>query len=60
MKKLGKYYYADAGKHIVMTVAGLEQREVRKAFDELDKPEDGLGKVPVSWVTHGWVVEVDR
>lgn len=60
MKRLGKYYYADAGKKIVMTLAGMESKDVRKAYLELDKPEDGLGKVPVSWIDHRWVVEVLR
>lgn len=60
MKKIGKYYYADSGKKILMTELGLESSAVRKAFQELEKIEDGLGKVPASWVDHRWVVEVKR
>lgn len=60
MKKIGKYYYADSGKKIIMTAFGFEQKEVRRAFAQLEKPEDGLGKVPASWVDKKYVVEVQR
>ena len=57
MKQIGKYWYADSGKSFVMTLAGMESSDVRRAFSQLDNPANGLGKVPASWVTHGWVTE---
>ena len=60
MKQIGRYYYADSGKKFLMTEFGLESKDVRKAFQELEKIEDGLGKVPVAWIDHHYVTEVQR
>ena len=58
MRRIGKYQYADSGKTLVLTAAGLETTQVRKAFLQLDDPNMGLGKVPASWVDNGWIMEV--
>lgn len=57
MRRIGKYQYADSGKTLVLTAAGLEAAQVRKAFLQLDDPKDGLGKVPAAWVDNGWIQE---
>lgn len=60
MRRIGKYFYADKGKKIVMTLKGMDSEEVRQAYLQLDDPALGLGKVPVEWVTKLYVREAAR
>lgn len=60
MRKIGKYYYADVGKKIVMTIKGMDSKDVRQAYLQLDDVSQGLGKVPASWVDQKFVKEILR